>query len=445
MVTGKDLTGTLLLADNEIRADLYSYTEFFHIAADQPIYFTAETGQVVSFHSNVDLGTGTTTRGDRRIYHCGIAANTAVVGHDCWTDTDQVKRVSFTVKHSLELLRHKDKFEALGKVKYPTEEHLRVFSDSVKSMKLRAWYGATYGMDFSTPKTISPMFEIEFDESNTVHDYIRHVSCYVYFISFCLGVKLKPESIRIDRLSHDEMMAAIDAHSYIGSHDVHYVWPEEKIDSQDLWVGGSPVRAWDDEELCALRACLVAWMDRAEAWKKAYAMMMTNFALKNVISAERLINACRWFEDIPTAQSQNAISSEDIVQISATATQKAHELGYDRSIRERIASSLKLVKAESSEERFNRLVAKVEEKFGKGILPENAVTHLKRAIQFRGKTAHGHFALTSDKEFAAFSKSTHAMEALCYLLTALDLPISSKGLERTGSNPVLRDYRHAFE
>lgn len=445
MVTGKGLTGTLLLSDGGIRADLYGYTEPFHIAVDQPIYFTAKTGQVVSFHSNTDLGMGTTTRGDRRFYHRGIIADLAVVGHDRWTETDKVKRAFFTVKHSLDLLRHKDKFEALGDTKYPAEEHFCVFRDTVKGMTLQAWYGASYGIDFRAPKQLWPVFGIEFDEPKAIRDYIEHVSSYVRFLSFCLGVKLRPEEVQIDRLSSDEMTFALETDTYVDCHDVHYLWPEENIDSQDLWIGGSPVMAWDDEELAALRACLVAWMDRANIWMKSYTMMMNSFALKNIVSAERLITACRWLQEIPTAQSQNAISSEDMIEISAAAAWKAQDLGYEATISKRIANAVTWVKKESSEERFSRLVAMVEKKFGKGIFPENVVAHLKRAVQFRGKTAHGHFSPANEGEFTAFSKSTRAMEALCYLLTALDLPISSKGLARVGANPVVRDYRRAFE
>jgi len=46
----------------------------------------------------------------------------------------------------------------------------------------------------------------------------------------------------------------------------------------------------------------------------------------------------------------------------------------------------------------------VETKFGKGVLPDETVDHLKRAINFRGKSAHGHFNPESDAEFRAFSK-----------------------------------------
>lgn len=445
MVTGKGLTGTLLLSDRDIRADLYSYTEPFHIAIDQPIYFTAKTGQVVTFYSSSDFGMGTTTRGGRRYYHRRIIADLAVVGHDRWTEADKVKRVFFTVKHCLDLLRHNDKFEALGRTKFPDEESLCIFRDAVTGMTLRAWYGATYGMDFSAPEELWPMFGIEFDEPRAIRDYIDHVSSYARFLSFCLGVHLRPEKIQIDRLSYDEMTFALEADTYIDCHEVYYLWPEEKVASQDLWIGGSPVMARNNEELAALRACLVEWMNRANIWRKAYAMMMASFALKYVISAERLITACRWLEEIPTAQSQNAVSSEDIIEISAAAARKAQELGYESTISRRITSAVARVREESSEERFSRLVATIEKKFGKGILPENAVSHLRRAIQFRGKTAHGHFSPADEREFTAFSKSMRAMEALCYLLTALDLPISSDGLARVGANPVISDYRRAFE
>jgi hypothetical protein len=186
-------------------------------------------------------------------------------------------------------------------------------------------------------------------------------------------------------------------------------------------------------------------MNRTAEWKNAYQMMMRSFALKGVISAERLINACRWFEEIPIAQIHNALTDEHIEAIAAAATHKAQELGYLPTIRERIAGAIKWVKAESAEERFTRLVALIEDRFGKGTLEEGAVAHLKRAIQFRGRTAHGHMNPKGDAEFRAFSKSIRAMEALCYLLTALELPISGAGKKRIRSNPLVQDYRLAYE
>jgi hypothetical protein len=114
-------------------------------------------------------------------------------------------------------------------------------------------------------------------------------------------------------------------------------------------------------------------------------------------------------------------------------------------IGERIAGAIKRVRAESSEQQFSRLIAMIERTFGNGILPENAVSHLKRAISFRGRSAHRHFNPESDAEYRSFSKSTWAMEALCYLLTALGLPISEEGIKRFKSNSLIRDYHRSYE
>jgi hypothetical protein len=201
----------------------------------------------------------------------------------------------------------------------------------------------------------------------------------------------------------------------------------------------------NDKELDSLRACLVLWMKRAGEWRKSYRLMSTSFGLTNVISPERIINACRWFEEIPIAQSQNAISDEDINAISAAASRQASELGYSPIIRKRIAGAIKGIKVESAEERFRRLVDLIEKKFGKGLLGERSIEHLKHAIQFRGRTAHGHFNPGSEAESRAFFKSTLAMEAFCYLLTAADLPISEEGIRRIGFNPLVQDYRRAYD
>ncbi|UPJ49595.1 hypothetical protein IVB30_42995 [Bradyrhizobium sp. 200] len=149
-------------------------------------------------------------------------------------------------------------------------------------------------------------------------------------------------------------------------------------------------------------------------------------------------------EDIPIAKAQPVLSGSDIDAVVAVAAAKAQELGHG-AIGERIAGAIRWIRAETAEQQFKRLVGVVEARFGKGVLPDEAVEHLKRAISFRGKSAHGHFNPESDAQFRAFSKSTRAMEALCYLLTALELPIPEEGIPRVGANPVLRDYRLAYD
>jgi hypothetical protein len=38
LVTGQSLTGTVLVSDDELRADIFSYTGHFHIKGEQPVF-----------------------------------------------------------------------------------------------------------------------------------------------------------------------------------------------------------------------------------------------------------------------------------------------------------------------------------------------------------------------------------------------------------------------
>ena len=448
LVTGKNLTGTVLLAEERIRTEIYSFQDHFHIQGEKPVFVQTETNDIVSLHSNITTIPGTRSRfgePQRTTYRQEIASNIAIVGHDAWEAKDCVKRVIFRVRHTRDLMHHRAKVDALGRSKYPKEENFNLFGDTVEGMTLRARYAATYGMDFDAPTDFWPSFEIEFDEPQGIEEYIRHVLTYVQFLSFCFGIKLKPSEISIDRLSSADMMAALEKQAYPGHHAVHYVWPEAEFDKEDLWVGGSPVRAWDDGELTSLRACLAGWTKRVSLWKKAYTLMVMSFGLRRSFSSERLISACRWLEEIPIAKAQPALSDDAIAALSAIAGAKAVELGLGQSLRDRIAGSIRRLKAETSEQHFSRLLAMVEDKFGPGILPGDAVGHLKRAISLRGKSAHGHFNPDSDSEFRAFVKATRAVEALCYLLTALGLPINEAGIKRLRDHPLIRDYRMSYD
>ena len=366
-----------------------------------------------------------------------------MIGHDEWTAIEKIKRVSFTVKHTEELLMHQAKTKSLSKRRILNDSSL--YSEPIGDMTVGAGYSVTYSPDFDTPTNISPRYVLEFDGGTTLYNYVDHVSCYVQFLSFSLGVRLKPSDIRISRHSHDEMMALVEKHSYPGDHKVNYVWPEAEIDTRDVWAGGWPVMAWDDDELLVLRQCIVSWIGRYAKWRNAYALMMVSLSLKGEISANRLITACKWFEEIPLTKQRNVIAKEHIDAIARTAAEKASELGYESATTHRIFGSLKAIRMESNKDRFSRLVMLLRQRFGYSILPKDVVPHLCRAIEFRGKTAHGHFNSVDKAELRAFSNATCAMEAICYLLTALDLPIHENGLKRVHRNPVIRDYHNAHE
>lgn len=448
LTSGKKLTGTFRLDQEGIRAYIYSYEDRFFIRREEPIVLLTEKNEIVSLHSILTDPPGNNSRmigPTRTIYRQDILSNIAVIGHNEWTAADKIKRVSFTVKHTEGLLKHQAKTESLATRPIPDEDNFCLYSEPIGNMTVSASYSVTYSSDSAAPTNISPQYELEFADGTTLYNYVDHVSCYVQFLSFSLGVRLKPSNIRISRHSHDEMMVLLEKQSYPGEHNVNYVWPEVEIDTRDLWIGGSPVMAWDDDELLVFRQCIVFWIGRYAEWRNAYVLMMTSLTLKGEISANRLIAACKWFEEIPLTKLQNIIAVEHINAIASAAAEKASELGYNPAIKLRIAGSLKAIRKESHKDRFSRLVMLLRQRFGYSILPEDVVNHLCRAIKFRGRTAHGHFQPMDKAEFSVFSKSTYAMEAICYLLTALDLPIHEQGLQRVQYNPIIRDYRNAYK
>ena len=135
-------------------------------------------------------------------------------------------------------------------------------------------------------------------------------------------------NLRICRLSKKDFEEAAECSAYSGNYNAEYIWPE--IESSDIepWIGNSPVTAWDDSELASLGDCLKHWLSRHQKWRNANALMMGCLAMQHEISAERLLAACRWFEEIPNTKGDQSISDTAIADIAKVAAAKAEQLGY---------------------------------------------------------------------------------------------------------------------
>ena len=133
-----------------------------------------------------------------------------------------------------------------------------------------------------------------------------------------------------------------------------------------------------------------------------------------------------------------AIADADIAKIASAASALAGQLGY-AALDARIKGAIKQVRIEFNTAFFTRLVGHVNSKFGTGILREEVVEDLNLAWRLRGVAAHGQRANIDDTR--AFQKSLFALEALCFLLTAGDLPLSTPRRGRIGEHGLVRNYR----
>ena len=232
--TGKEYNGFFYYDDKTIKAEICSFDEFFYIKEENTIFLHSENNHIISLHSNISSPAGSRFRGiepKMTTYRQSILSNTAVIGHDKWEKDDLIKRVSFSVKHSDDLFKHKEIFDRYIKTKLTEEHESDIFSVTVNGLTIRVGYCATYSLDFDEPREIWPRIEIEFEEAVTLFEYLEYVKYVVRFLSLSLGVLLKPSGFKICRLSLEDMLAAVESNSYPGDYSVKYVWPEI-----DFWL-----------------------------------------------------------------------------------------------------------------------------------------------------------------------------------------------------------------
>ena len=258
-MTGNSYTGTLTINNTAIRAEIYSFSDYFDLLQSQHLFLMTELNEIVSLHKNIGVPPSLCSSIEPRqtTYKQEIISNLAIQGQTSWGVADRVRSAHFTVEHVNALLRHNEKIKLIGRTTFPTEEQLQIYREKAVGMTLRARYSSTYSALTDVRTNVRPYFEIEFHDAVAIDECIERIFHHVCFLSFCLGTNLKPKSILIDRLSNDERKTAIENGTHLGPHEVHCIWPTTDIDTNDMWIGASPVLAHDDEELATFRMCLI--------------------------------------------------------------------------------------------------------------------------------------------------------------------------------------------
>jgi hypothetical protein len=439
--TGEGYCGMFLIEEKDIAVQLFAFDKVVGRDFGDLLVLRLENNQVVSLHNNVNGGASTTHSHDGKVLSSSrrVISNIAVIGHDAWA-ADPIRRVQFNIAHADDLMLHSDKFDAIADAEFSALPELTLFELKIGGVTVKVWYPTSGSVAFKRATTIGIRYAIEFDEPAILSSYLEIVECVVRFVSAALGHRFGPSEIEISRLSTADSLKAMQERNATGDHSVHYIWPVTELDNS-LWVGNSFAHVRDDKELADFIACLRSWIERDADWKDATNLMMGALALKGVMSGERLLTACKWLEEIPSAASAIAVSPEDIEAIASTAAAEAERLGH-KDYKDRIAGVIRgQLKTESNAERFARLRQAVCDRFGEKALDANVVSHLMKAIQFRGKVAHGHYEPDDEDDYKAFVKAVYAMEGLCYLLTLKDLPMSAAGAKRTLGQQFIANYR----
>jgi len=444
--TGLALTGFFHIERDTIEAEFFSYAKYFHLDCEDCLVLRTEENHVVSLHDNIPGGTGTNSAQPSLLtYNAIVISNLAVMGRDPWSPTDFVHQVFFRITHTDDTLKHMPTFDRVVQTKIGTDINTEIFSARVANATISASYNYSGKTGYDYPHDVRAALAVEFDAPQTLVQYRRFVQAIVRFFSAVVGIPLNAFDIGISRLDEREQRTAIEARTYYGNHKVFEIQDAHELNRNRvrLWGGCQFAHSRTDNELNALVACLVEWMRREPVWTGPTVLMMESMRMDRVMSADRLLTACKWFEEIPGTRSIPAIKGEDIQTLAKLTGEKAVELGYS-DIAGRVAGAIKGLSKETRMQQLERVVAEVRTVFGNDCLDSDIVTYLAKAYGFRGRAAHGHFSPADDREYSEFAKSVHAMECISYLLTIKELPMLDGGRRRVLSNPLVRAYKTTF-
>lgn len=442
-LTGKAVRGSLQVTEEHIKVRFVSFDEFFFIK-DETDYLTLrlEDNSYASMHRLHSGGPGSSASRTQVTYNQTVAASTLVHGSDEWKPDDPIRHVSFELPRADALLRYEPKIKELESNSPWKDVGTEVFAVDLPSLKVWLGYRGTISMRSERLNIDAPVIAVDFHDPRSIKNYLDDIQAIVRFVALNLAVQMEPQDIRIRRISDEDMHAEVEKGDFLGDHSVTQMWfRKSRLPDSDLQVHSAFASLSNKEEMHAFSACLRAWLEREPEWARSNALMMECLRLRKEISAERLLAACKWLEEIPIAKAAQVTDDSVIRSIADAAIESARKLGQEQ-LKGRLSQALIRLSFESHRERFNRLANRLIERFGVGAVDKEITEHLIAALRdFRGKIAHGHYEPKSDKEYQRFIKAIFAVEALCLLLTCLELPMTSAAIDRIKSHPLVEHYR----
>lgn len=446
-ISGDSIAGQLMLTDEKFRVRLVSFDDYFLLNQENEVLpVRLEDNSYVTLYNAYFGGPGGSHSRTEKTHNQTITANTLVHGWDKWRTDDPIKYVAFELPYAGELLRDYEKIKELETSSPWSDKDTYAIQIEVRDMKVRLGYRMSGSFMTEQVRVKAPVFAIEFCEPRKLNTYLNDVQSIVQFVAIILRRQMDPEEIRICRISDLEMMSQVKKGEFLGEHSVRQLWfkgSDEK--TRDARTHSAFARMFDKAEKDAFQECMKTWIARESLWKRPNALMIETFRLQNEISAERMLAACKWLEEIPSARHEQVVDDGPIQKIVEAARKSASALGLGEALDQRIGPALSRLKMESHKQRFSRLVKHLNERFSIGFPDEKMTSHLIAAARdFRGKVAHGHFEPKDEQEDLNFFQAILAVEALCFLMTVSDLPITKDGVERLKYHPAVENYRHCL-
>ena len=446
LTSGKKYSGKFQFGNDGITTTLVSFDGPISVKPESPIILITEKLYVISLYDNF------TGHWENRFGNVGrsrtahietIVSNFAVVGDDEWAADNRVKRVGFGVRNTMPLLWNHEKVARLSMARVQgadEKDDWLLLNFKANGMAVRLYYTAQYGQWSNEPREVEPCFELEFDEAVQLGKHMDPVRQVVAFCSMALGVPFIPSNIRISRLSLVEFLDNVSTRRPTKDHRILYRWFEFEVDPSEIRMYGSPVDAHNQNGLDNLGECLRVWLERGAEWRDAYELMIGAFVRRKEFGADRLLNACKWFEVLPNSRANQVVDTETIQAIAIAAIETAKERGI-KGINDRISGSIRSIGQENRDQLFRRLIDLAWQAAPLPYPLNEMVSDLKNSQKLRGKAAHGNLDFDDIDGDKRIMRYTDALEALCLLMTLRDLPVTDDGRQKVNSHRIVESYR----
>lgn len=432
--------GTFMIQDGDIRLSLVRFDEFFDVADKTHLIARTEKNWTASLYDLVSGGKGHRGHTDLITYTQTVLVNTALIGWEPWLPEFRTRRTVFRVSGADYLMRHNPTFYGVANNKFGDAKERVVVDVAVIGGRVRIYYNASCSIQSDYPTEVWPIVELEFDDLQSLEEMRRRVITFLRFLSSLSSNALNAGEQIVSRLSRKEWVKELHERNSPPDFSVYYYEGRKRAPVTDARIHGSYALLRDDDERKAFVDCLVEWFARNVNWEGATSAMMDAFALNDVMSSTRLLNATKWIESTPGTAAKQAIKETHVLALSSLISRHAIRLGYEKLLG-RLKSSLKRIAEEQNADRFARLVAVLKITFGDQVVGDDLAAWVSEAFTLRGRAAHRPIIRQTDKEYELFAKAVHAAECFAYLMLIRELPMCERGRERAASSSMVEYYR----
>ncbi|WP_346896225.1 hypothetical protein [uncultured Roseibium sp.] len=429
--------GVLHIETDRIWVDFIGFGEKTTIDVNSPIHLLTEKGWVVSLFDNVDLSPSRPfwRKGEvGHVHHTRILSNLALAGPTAWKVEDQAKSVSFGVFPEFDFLWPKDLLAEIAETSceiVPKNDLLSVVTSwgdltlriALQDDPIRNKWMPTH-----------PWFKLQFEHGLSPS---KCLECVEYFIRLFILMSWKDvqsAEVTIRRMGDD---------GQIFSHRILTVQHIERTDEDALRKKDLTPLFMDtlgDRE--TTKSVFKAWLDRMDEWQEITAFIRRASNQLMRVSEERALDACRWHETIERdlKKKENAVAPPGMKEVVEAAVAKAEECRLDGDWIGRIKSSLKGLKGETRRERFQGLIATLNDQLGLDLFDALSEEMMRDCYKTRQQAGHGTSGKMSPNQVRDLWGNVLAMETLCMARILSELPISDRGRKLLEMHPLIKHF-----